>query len=396
MQHTEQNRKNRISNWRRGIGAAGVCRHGILAAGAMLLSAGSAGADSFSSGQQKAFIPNQIVSSTTPLNGDGNPYGVAIVPSGFPSGGKIKPGDILVSNFNNSMGFQGTGTTIIQLTPNGVVAPSGSATTFFQGSGLGLTTALGVLRRGFVLVGSVSTTDGNFDTIQAGPLLFLDKNGNQVAPSPYTAGLDGPWDLTIDDEFDHAHVFVSSVLNGTVTRLDLRVAASSVTVTRATIIATGYTVLPNMAALVTGPTGLAYDARDDVLFVASTTDNTIFAVSHAERRTGSSGPGAIVFQDQHLRGPLALAFAPNGHLLTANGDALLSNADPTQPSEIVEFTTSGKFVGQFNVDAAEGGAFGLAVSGTEPGPNRNHGVFAFVDDNNNSIYVLGEDTASGP
>lgn len=360
----------------------------------MLLSAGAAGADSFSSGQ-KAFIPNQIVSSTTPLNGDLNPYGVTIVPSGFPSGGKIKPGDILVSNFNNSMNQQGTGTTIIQLTPNGIVAASRTATAFFQGTGLGLTTALGVLQRGFVLVGSVSTTDGKFDTIQAGPLLFLDRNGNQVAPSPYTAGLDGPWDLTIDDEFDHAHVFVSNVLNGTVTRLDLTVAASSVTVTRATIIATGYTVLPNMAALVTGPTGLAYDARDDILFVASTTDNTIFAVSHAERNTGSSGPGTIVFQDQHLRGPLALAFAPNGHLLTANGDAL-SNADATQPSEIVEFTTSGKFVGQFNVDAAEGGAFGLAVSGTEPGPNRNHEVFAFVDDVSNSIFVLGEDIQSGP
>ena len=361
----------------------------------LLLSAGAAGAGSFPFGQQKAFIPNQIVSSTTPLNGDLNPYGVAIVPSGFPSGGKIKPGDILVSNFNNSMNLQGTGTTIIQLTPNGIVAPSGTATTFFQGTGLGLTTALEVLQRGFVLVGSVSTTDGKFGTIQAGPLLFLDRNGNQVAPSPYTAGLDGPWDLTIDDEFDHAHVFVSNVLNGTVTRLDLRVAASAVIVTRATVIATGYTVLPNMAALVTGPTGLAHDARDDVLFVASTTDNTIFAVPHAERRTGSSGSGTIVFQDPHLRGPLALAFAPNGHLLTANGDAL-SNADATQPSEIVEFTTSGKFVGQFNVDAAEGGAFGLAVSGTEPGPNRNHGVFAFVDDVSNSIFVLGEDLPSRP
>jgi hypothetical protein len=37
-----------------------------------------------------------------------------------------------------------------------------------------------------------------------------------------------------------------------------------------------------------------------------------------------------------LRGPLALALAPNGDLITANGDAV--NGDPTQPSEIVEFT----------------------------------------------------------
>ena len=360
----------------------------------MLLSAGGAGADSFSSGRERPFIPDQIVSSTTPGNGDLNPYGVAIVPRSFPSGGAIAPGDVPVSNFNNSSNLQGTGTTIIQLTPNGIVAPSGTATTLFQGSGLGLTTALGVLRRGFVLVGSVPTSDGKFDTIQLGALLFLDKNGNEVSPSPYTAGLDGPWDLTIDDEFDHAHVFVSNVLNGTITRLDLTVAAAFVTVTKATVIATGYTVQPNSAALIVGPTGLAYDARDDVLFVASTMDNTIFAVTHAEGHTGSSGRGTVVFQNEHLRGPLALAFAPNGDLLTANGDAV--NADPTQPSEIVEFTTSGKFVSQSNVDAAEGGAFGFAVSGASSNGPHKRALFAFVDDNSNSISVLRKDAASAP
>jgi hypothetical protein len=35
-------------------------------------------------------------------------------------------------------------------------------------------------------------------------------------------------------------------------------------------------------------------------------------------------------------------FAPDGNLITSNGDAV--NPDPTQPSEIVEFTKSGKFV----------------------------------------------------
>jgi hypothetical protein len=67
---------------------------------------------------------------------------------------------------------------------------------------------------------------------------------------------------------------------------------------------------------------LAYDPGDDVLFVASTADNTIFAVPQAGSRSGPSGRGAIIFQDDHLRGPLALVFAPNGNLLTANGDAV--------------------------------------------------------------------------
>lgn len=368
-----------------------ACR-AVLAA-AMMLPAATAWADPFPFGHQGAFVPDQVTSSTVPANGDVNPYGVAIVPPGFPSGGTIKPGDVLVSNFNNSGNLQGTGTTIISLTPNGIVAPSGSANAFFQGSGLGLTTALGVLRRGFVVVGNVPTSDGTIGTIMPGSLLFLDKNGNMVSPSPYTAGLDGPWDLTIDDEFNHARVFVSNVLNGTVTRLDLTVGAAAVTVNRATVIATGYTVEPNAAALILGPTGLAYDERDDVLYIASTADNEIFAVAHAGSRTGSSGRGALVFADPHLRGPLALVFAPNGHLLTANGDAV--NADPTQPSEIVEFTVAGKFVRQFDVDAAQGGAFGMAVAVTGPVQDAAHfgfpgfvSHFAFIDDVSSTLTVL--------
>jgi hypothetical protein len=333
------------------------------------------------------FLPDVIISSTIPGNGDLNPYGVAIVPRGFPSGGTIAPGDVLVSNFNNGANAQGTGTTIVKLTPNGLVAPPpttpggpGNATTFFPGpTGLGLTTALGILRRGFVLVGNVPTSSGVIQ--EPGSLLFLDRNGNQIGS--YTNQLNGPWDLTIEDEFDRALVFVSNVNTGTVTRLNLAISSTTITVTSATVIASGYSVAPNMAALILGPTGLAYDAQTDILYVASTNDNEIFAVPQAGRGTASSGTGAVIFRDPHLRGPLALVFAPNGDLLTANGDAT-PNADPTQPSEIVEFTKKGKFVTQFNVDAAQGGAFGIAVANVSRGVVR----FVFVDDVANDMTVF--------
>jgi len=103
------------------------------------------------------FVPNVIISSAIPPNGDLNPYGVGFVPANFPTGGKIATGDILISNFNDNTNTQGTGTTIVKLTPNGVVSPSGQATTFFTSSppAIGLTTALGVLSGGFVLVGNL-------------------------------------------------------------------------------------------------------------------------------------------------------------------------------------------------------------------------------------------------
>jgi hypothetical protein len=49
------------------------------------------------------------------MNGDVNPYGVAFVPEGFPRGGVLHPGDIIVSNFNDSGNLQGTGTTIVRV-----------------------------------------------------------------------------------------------------------------------------------------------------------------------------------------------------------------------------------------------------------------------------------------
>ena len=334
------------------------------------------------------FLPKLIVSSTIPLNGDLNPYGVAFVPKGFPGGGELRPGDVLVSNFNNSSNLQGTGTTIIKFTPTGTLAPSvpagspGNAVTFFQSTPAGLTTALGTLQRGFVLVGNLPTQDGTLGTVSQGSLQVVDRNGNLVKGLSDATFLDSPWDIAIRDFGAFAQVFVSNVLSGTVSRLDVAVTSSTVTVLNRVQIATGYTAVPNQAALVLGPTGLAYDPEEDVLYVASTGDNEIFAVAHAGKATSPVVRGATVFADSHLRGPLALVFAPNGDLLTANGDAV--NADPTHPSEIIEFTKTGTFVREFNVDAGQGGAFGMAtVLGVARGFN-----FAFVDDVPNDISVI--------
>jgi hypothetical protein len=328
--------------------------------------------------------PTPVLSvSTVPSNGDSNPYGVAFVPKDFPSDGLLSPGDILASNFNDATNTQGTGFTIVRISQSG-----GPASVFFQGQpGLGLTTALGVLKRGFVLVGSVPTTDGNCDTITAGSLLIIDRHGNLVTTLTDNILLDGPWDLTIHDKGDHAQVFVSNVLSGTVTRLDLEIPddGDTVTVESETQIASGYATACNAAAVVVGPTGLAYDAHRDILYVASTDDNAIYAVRHARRTKEDEGTGRVVYQDSvHLHGPLALALAPNGHLITANGDAI--NADPNQSSEIVEFTRDGEFVSQFQIDPVPGSAFGLAVIASDDAI-----LFAAVDDNTSILEEWSEE-----
>jgi hypothetical protein len=336
----------------------------------------------------RAFLPTGFLDvSTLASNGDQNPYGVAFVPHGFPSGGPLSPGDILVSNFNNagtspSGNIQGTGTTITR------VSPDGETSTFFTGvfkspTDGGLTTALGVLKRGFVVVGQLPNNNG---TPEPGSLLFLNKSGTPVLK--YT-NVEGPWDLAIDDDFDHAKVFVSNVLSGTVVRLDVVIGSSTITVTNITEIAHGYAFGLNAAAFVVGPTGLAYDQEKDVLYVASTADNEIFKILHAESTNISVAKGILVYNDPtHLHGPLALALAPNGHLLTSNGDAINPPVSPQLPSEIVELTKDGHFIGQLSIDSVAGGAFGIAVALQTDDKTR----LAAVNDDDNTIIVLGLNT----
>jgi hypothetical protein len=317
------------------------------------------------------------ITSTVPANGDVNPYGVAFVPRGFPKGGVLNPGDVLVSNFNNSNNLQGTGTTIVRITPNG------GTSVFYQGPpGVGLSTALGILKEGFVIVGSVPSTDGTSATAQPGSLLVLNRNGQLVANFTSNTLLNGPWDLTINDQGDRAQIFVSNVLSGTVSRINVKFSAhGGFKVLSAIQIASGYTHHGDPVGFEVGPTGLYYDAGADTLYVASTGDNAIFAVRHAGTAHNDQGTGKVIYRDNaHLRGPLGLTLALDGNLITANSD--LVNPDPNQTSELVEFTKRGKFVGQFSLNPNPGGAFGVAS-----GLIGAHHRFAAVNDVTNSVQV---------
>ncbi len=344
----------------------------ICGIGLAVLSLGASLADA-----QPILPPTSTVASTVPNNKDVDPYGIAFVPAGVPAGGMLQPGDVVVSNFNAASNKQGTGTTIVKLVTDG------KPVLFFQGQNLGLTTALAVLKSGYVLVGNLPTTNGSTIT-STGSLLVITPKGELLSELKDATLLDGPWDMTVlIDNGPQVTVFVSNVLNGTVARIDLHIGASSATLLPSShLIASGYAHRPDAAALVIGPTGLAYDAAHDVLYVASTNDNKVFALSGASALAHANGPGSVIYQDSaHLRGPLALALAPNGDLVTANGDAI--NADPNQASEIVEFTPQGQFVAQMQVDPSAGSAFGLAFGLSSSSQSQ----FAAVNDNTNTVTV---------
>jgi DNA-binding beta-propeller fold protein YncE len=246
---------------------------------------------------------------------------------------------------------------------------------------LGLTTALGVLKSGFVIVGNVPT-DAN-GVAQQGSLLILDANGKVVTTLSDSVLLNGPWDLALNDHDDHAQVFVSNVLSGTVTRIDLSIPDGGTPMVESeTQIASGYTHRTDPNALVVGPTGLAFDARTETLYVASTADNAIFAIRDASDTRHDHGTGRMIFNDPNfLHGPLGLVLAPNGNLIVSNGDAV--NPSDSEPNELVEITRKGKFVAQFQLDSGSpGAAFGIAVT-SDNGVLR----FAAVDDDTNTVHV---------
>jgi len=315
------------------------------------------------------------VLSTVPSNGDVNPYGVAFVPAGFPTGGLLNPGDILVSTYNNNQNLQGTGTTIVDFR-------DGQQSLFFQApAGSGLSTGLAVLKDGFVLVGNMPTADGTSNTVQPGSLIAINSAGQVVWTLTGKTYIDGPWDFTVYDQGATVTVFVSNVLNGTIERLVLSIKKGAISLVSATEISSSYLHRGDPAALEVGPTGLAYDSVRDTLYLASADDNAIYAMPDATQAAQNGLKGFRIYSDNlHLHGALALAIAPNGNLICSSNDVI--NAAAGQPSELVEFTRGGVFVASYSVDPNLGGSFGLAF-----GSVNGKSTFAAVDDNTSSLHV---------
>jgi hypothetical protein len=274
-----------------------------------------------------------VVASTVPANGDVNPYGIARVPE---SSGTLIQGNILVSNFNSSANLQGTGTTIVQISPDGNTSLFAQIDpTNLPGpcpGGVGLTTALAVLRTGWVIVGSLPTTDGTSATAQAGCLLVLDNNGN-VVETFYGSLINGPWDMAALDSGSSVNLFVTNVLNGTqagggnivhggtVVRLALNVTRATMpSLQSMTVIGSGFAERTDPAALVIGPTGLGISGNEDTVYVADSLNNRIAAIPDPLFRTTSAGTGATVSQGGSLNDPLGLTISPGGDILTVNGN----------------------------------------------------------------------------
>jgi hypothetical protein len=212
--------------------------------------------------------------------------------------------------------------------------------------------------------------------------------------------------MTSTDNEHEAHLFVTNVLNGTLTaspntvsagtvvRIDLSVSEKRMpSIESMTVIASGFPQRTDPAALVIGPTGVglspvcddediddcargAVEDGERVLYVADSLNNRIAAIPDPLHRTHSAGTGFTLSSGGSLNDPLGLTVAPNGHILVVNG------AD----GFITEIGPRGKQLAKFLLDntggppPGNGTLFGLIFD-----PAR--GVL-FVDDGCNTLNSL--------
>jgi len=351
-------------------------------------------------GEPKGFLEtihrHITLASTVADNGDLNPYALIVAPV---SAGKIHEGDVLVDNFNKVSNLQGTGTTIMDYNPT-----TKDITLFAElpqnlsgcPGGVGLGTAMTMLKSGWVIVGSTPSTDGTTRTMGAGGLLVLDANGELVETWANTNICD-PWgNMATIDNGTNAILFVSMagfdvpgpnvrdpktgypvvVNKATVLRIDLSIPEGKPPViTSQTVIANGFGQRADRDAFLVGPTGLAL-GTNNILYASDALGNQIVAIPDAATRTTSAGTGQTVTKDGLLRRPLALTTAPNGHLLAINAlNGQVVEIDPTTGKQLYSQWLDAD---QAQSPPGNGDLFGIAIKPDGKG-------FYYVEDDVNTI-----------
>ncbi|MGN6581139.1 MAG: hypothetical protein ACTHJ1_14310 [Bordetella sp.] len=368
---------------------------GRLAATALLLglTAAAGAAHAAPQGFLETLHHNTTLINTVPDNGDQNPYAIFVAPV---SAGTVKKDDVLVDNFNNSANLQGTGSTIVDYHPD-----TKKMTLFatipreLKGcpGGIGLSTAMVMLKSGWVIVGSTPSNDGTTDTKGAGCLVVLDSSGkvNSVISNP---NINDPWgNMAVVDNGASATLFLSNagfgigsakgeppvVKQATVLRLDLDIPAGQPPVVKQqSVIGSGFGAQADKGVFLIGPTGLALSPDRKKLYVSDAISDSVNVIDDPLTRSDSAGMGRTLTKDGLLHRPLAMTMPPDGHLL-------VTNALNGQVVEIDPETGKQLYARWINVDRAQtppgsGDLFGIAMTPERDG-------FYYVADDVNTLVL---------
>jgi hypothetical protein len=310
-----------------------------------------------------------IGSTVDPLNGDVNPYGLAIATG---SSGNIVAGDLVVCNFNDSFNIQGLGTSIEVLAP----VPGSSPVRLIADPRL---TGCAALAMDSGDAPWIAAYTSNLNPIVSSSGVFLTSLGTY----PWTE----PWGQTFSPTpgpYGAGAFYESNADDGSIVRIDL--ASNGFTYEK---IVTGFSVNHGVPGAILAPSGLTYDAVNDILYVVDSNANRLVAFSKpgtipqggvTAGPSGFSGPAAAQARVVYAGAPLA---APISAALLYDGDVVVGN---TANNRLIEISpTTGKVDGDRNLDThAKGALFGIAATGSSAQST----LIYFNDDNTNTVDVL--------
>jgi hypothetical protein len=331
--------------------------------------------------------------NTVPDNGDQNPYAIFVAPV---SAGVVKAGDVLVDNFNNAANLQGTGSTIVDYHPDtkqmSLFATIPRDLKECPG-GVGLSTAMTMLKSGWVVVGSTPSNDGTTGTKGAGCLIVIDPNG-KIAKTISSPNINDPWgNMAVVDNGDHATLFISMAGFGvgsadgnppvfkqsTVLRLDLDIPNGQTPVVKSeTVVASGFGAQADKGVFLVGPTGLALSADNKLLYISDAIGNRINVIEDPLTRDTSAGVGRQLTADGMLHRPLAMITTPQGHLLVTN--ALNGQVVEIDPSAAKQLYARWIDTDKAQTPPGNGDLFGIALTPAGDG-------FYYVEDDVNTLVL---------